>query len=86
MKSAYLQFNQVCKNFPGVKALKGVSFDAHAGTVHGLLGENGAGKSTLLKILGGQYRPDGGRLMVDGQECQFHSAADSIAAGIAIIH
>lgn len=86
MKSAYLQFNQVCKNFPGVKALKGVSFDAHAGTVHGLLGENGAGKSTLLKILGGQYRPDGGRLIVDGQECQFHSAADSIAAGIAIIH
>ncbi|QNM95712.1 L-arabinose ABC transporter ATP-binding protein AraG [Chitinimonas koreensis] len=83
---ASLQFDQVSKHFPGVKALDGVSFEVHAGSVHGLLGENGAGKSTLLKILGGQYRPDGGRLLVEGRECHFHSAADSIAAGIAVIH
>lgn len=82
----YLQFDQVSKFFPGVKALNGVSFEAHAGAVHGLLGENGAGKSTLLKILGGQYRPDGGRLLLDGRECHFHSASDAIAAGIAVIH
>ncbi|MBV8666095.1 MAG: L-arabinose ABC transporter ATP-binding protein AraG [Burkholderiaceae bacterium] len=81
-----LQFDQVSKYFPGVKALDGVSFEAHAGTVHGLLGENGAGKSTLLKILGGQYKPDGGRLLVNGGERHFHSAADAIAAGIAVIH
>ncbi|MFZ6758918.1 L-arabinose ABC transporter ATP-binding protein AraG [Undibacterium sp. Ji50W] len=85
-KPAYLQFNNVSKFFPGVKALNGVSFDAHAGTVHGLLGENGAGKSTLLKILGGQYRPDGGHLLVDGRERHFTSAGDAIAAGIAVIH
>ncbi|MDC8786824.1 L-arabinose ABC transporter ATP-binding protein AraG [Roseateles koreensis] len=86
MSSAYLQFDQVSKIFPGVKALNGVSFEARAGQVHGLLGENGAGKSTLLKILGGQYRPDGGRLVVGGQERHFSSAADAIAAGIAVIH
>ncbi|MFZ6767372.1 L-arabinose ABC transporter ATP-binding protein AraG [Undibacterium sp. Di26W] len=85
-KPAYLQFNNVSKFFPGVKALNGVSFDAHAGTVHGLLGENGAGKSTLLKILGGQYRPDGGHLLVDGRQRHFTSAGDAIAAGIAVIH
>ena len=84
--SAYLQFEDVSKVFPGVKALNGVSFDAHAGTVHGLLGENGAGKSTLLKILGGQYKPDGGRLLVAGKERHFGSAADAIAAGVAVIH
>jgi L-arabinose transport system ATP-binding protein len=84
--AAYLQFAQVSKVFPGVKALDGVSFEAHAGAVHGLLGENGAGKSTLLKILGGQYRPDGGRLLVAGRECRFQSAADAIKAGIAVIH
>ena len=84
--SAYLQFDQVTKTFPGVKALNGVSFEAHAGAVHGLLGENGAGKSTLLKILGGQYRPDGGRLLVGGKEVHFQSASDSIKAGIAVIH
>lgn len=84
--SAYLEFDQVSKHFPGVTALGGVSFSAHAGTVHGLLGENGAGKSTLLKILGGQYRPDGGRLLIGGQERHFGSASDAIAAGVAVIH
>ncbi len=84
--SAYLKFDQVSKNFAGVRALNNVSFEAHAGTVHGLLGENGAGKSTLLKILGGQYRPDGGRLLVNDNECHFHSASDAIAHGIAVIH
>jgi len=84
--SAYLQFDQVSKHFPGVTALGGVSFEAYAGAVHGLLGENGAGKSTLLKILGGQYRPDGGRLLLGGKECHFGSASDAIEAGIAVIH
>jgi L-arabinose transport system ATP-binding protein len=86
VKVAALEFIDVTKSFPGVKALNGVSFAANAGEVHGLLGENGAGKSTLLKILGGQYRPDGGRLMLHGQECRFGSAADAIAAGVAVIH
>jgi len=81
-----LQFDNISKHFPGVKALDGVSFDANAGQVHGLLGENGAGKSTLLKILGGQYRPDGGRLLIDGRERHFASAGDAIASGVAIIH
>ena len=83
---ASLQFDNISKHFPGVKALDGVSFEARPGQVMGLLGENGAGKSTLLKILGGQYRPDGGCLRLDGQERHFASAADAIAAGVAIIH
>ncbi|RZJ11274.1 MAG: L-arabinose ABC transporter ATP-binding protein AraG [Rubrivivax sp.] len=83
---ASLQFDNISKVFPGVKALNGVSFDARPGQVMGLLGENGAGKSTLLKILGGQYKPDGGRLLIDGQERLFTSAGDAIAAGVAIIH
>ena len=69
-----------------MRALDGISFDVHAGEVHGLMGENGAGKSTLLKILGGEYQPDAGSVLVDGQPVQFASAAASIAAGIAVIH
>jgi L-arabinose transport system ATP-binding protein len=84
--SATLRFDNIGKVFPGVRALDGVSFEVDAGQVHGLMGENGAGKSTLLKVLGGEYQPDSGRVMIDGNEVHFASAAASIAAGIAVIH
>ena len=84
--SPYLQFLSISKQFPGVKALDGISFDVVEGQVHGLMGENGAGKSTLLKILGGQHAPTAGQILIAGQERRFHGASDSIAAGIAIIH
>src|ERR1700712_358531 len=84
--SATLRFDDIGKTFPGVRALDGVSFEVSAGEVHGLMGENGAGKSTLLKILGGEYQPDAGHIVIDGQEVRFSNAAASIAAGIAVIH
>ena len=84
--SATLRFDNIGKVFPGVRALDGVSFEVNVGQVHGLMGENGAGKSTLLKILGGEYQPDSGRIMIDGNEVHFSSAAASIGAGIAVIH
>jgi L-arabinose transport system ATP-binding protein len=84
--SATLRFDNIGKVFPGVRALDGVSFDVNAGEVHGLMGENGAGKSTLLKILGGEYQPDSGRVLIDAKEVHFASAAASIASGIAVIH
>ncbi|HEV3426543.1 MAG TPA: L-arabinose ABC transporter ATP-binding protein AraG [Paraburkholderia sp.] len=84
--SATLRFDNIGKVFPGVRALDGVSFDVNAGEVHGLMGENGAGKSTLLKILGGEYQPDSGRILMDGNEVKFADAAASIGAGVAVIH
>src|SRR5260370_16370800 len=84
--SAKLTFHQISKHFPGVQALDRVSFEVQAGQVHALIGENGAGKSTLLKILAGEYKPDGGEFLIEGQTQHFASAADAIAAGVAIIH
>ena len=51
------------KEFPGVKALKGVSLEILPGEVHGLVGENGAGKSTLLYLMSGLLAPKRGRVM-----------------------
>ena len=83
--TSLLAFESIGKTFPGVRALSDVSFTVKAGRVHGLLGENGAGKSTLLKILGGEYFPDEGRILIDGQPKSFRGSADSIGSGIAII-
>jgi L-arabinose transport system ATP-binding protein len=75
----------ITKNFGPVKALRGVELELRAGEVTALMGENGAGKSTLLKILNGDYRPDGGQLVVEGTPVDFGDPADARAAGLRVI-
>ncbi len=65
-----LEVRDVCRQFPGVKALDGVDLQVRMGEVHALLGENGAGKSTLLKILSGALRADRGEATLDGAMLQ----------------
>jgi D-xylose transport system ATP-binding protein len=82
-----IQMENIVKEFPGVKALDGVSFTVNPGEIHSLCGENGAGKSTLMKILGGLY-PFGsytGELLIGSQKAEFKSIADSQKAGISVI-
>ncbi|POF34217.1 sugar ABC transporter ATP-binding protein [Roseibium marinum] len=74
------------KRFPGVHALKNVSFDLAAGEVHALMGENGAGKSTLMKILSGIYPRDGGEILVNGREAELDGPRAAQDLGIGIIH
>jgi ABC-type sugar transport system ATPase subunit len=81
-----IEFDRITKRFPGVAALTDVSFQVRQAECHALLGENGAGKSTLGKILAGLYRPDGGRMRLDGQPVNFHSARDALLAGVGIVH
>ena len=66
--SQILQLGNISKTFPGVLALRNISFDLNEGEVHCLCGENGAGKSTLIKILSGAYQPDeGGEIFFNGR-------------------
>jgi D-xylose transport system ATP-binding protein len=82
-----LEMREITKEFPGVKALDGVTFDLQEGEFHALVGENGAGKSTLMKVLSGvyPYGTYGGDILIDGEVKTFHNIRQAEEAGIAII-
>jgi L-arabinose transport system ATP-binding protein len=82
----YLEFFNIGKTFPGVKALDGISFNCMAGQIHALMGENGAGKSTLLKILSGNYAPSDGEIRIQGKAMSFANTTEALDAGVAIIY
>jgi D-xylose transport system ATP-binding protein len=88
MDPVVLKAENIVKKFPGVVALKNVSFDLRAGEIHALCGENGAGKSTLIKLLSGIHAHGSydGEFFVNGQLAQFRSLADAERAGIAVIY
>lgn len=71
--SSVLEFKNISKYFPGVKALDNICFKAYGGEVLAFLGENGAGKSTLLKVLNGDYQPTNGEYLLDGVQKHFSS-------------
>ena len=81
-----LSMRGISKAFPGVQALRDVSFAVAPGEVHALIGENGAGKSSLLKILSGVYRADAGEVRVDGLPVELTSPKAARQHGIALIH
>ncbi len=81
-----LEMQDICKEFPGVKALDGVSLRVREGTVHALMGENGAGKSTLMKCLFGIYSKSSGRILLDGKEVSFKNPKDALEHGVAMVH
>ncbi len=54
------------KSFGKIKAVRGISFEAHDGQITGLLGPNGAGKTTTLRMLYSLLPPDEGEISIDG--------------------
>ncbi|MBV9674072.1 MAG: sugar ABC transporter ATP-binding protein, partial [Verrucomicrobia bacterium] len=83
---AYLTASNISKNFPGVRALDGVSVSFESGSVHALMGENGAGKSTLGKIIAGVYTADAGSIRIQDREVHPTDPRAAQALGIALVH
>lgn len=81
-----LEFRNITKYFPGVKALDNINFKVESGEVLAFLGENGAGKSTLLKILNGDYQPTSGEYLINDEIKHFNNPKEAIDAGISVIY
>ena len=77
-----LRIEDISMSFGPVTALRNVDLHLRRGEVLGLVGDNGAGKSTLVKILTGLYKPDHGRIYLDGEEVRFRSVQDAREHGI----
>ena len=65
---AFLQIQDVVKDFGGFKAVNNVSLDIAKGEIFALLGSSGCGKSTLLRMLAGFETPTSGRIVLNGQD------------------
>ncbi len=81
-----MEFVNISKEFPGVKALSDINFSVAEGSVRALVGENGAGKSTLLKILSGAHAPTTGHIRIADKNVVFENTTEAIEAGIAVIY
>ncbi|NBI12446.1 galactose/methyl galactoside ABC transporter ATP-binding protein MglA [[Haemophilus] felis] len=81
-----LKMTNVCKSFPGVKALDDANLTVRSHSVHALMGENGAGKSTLLKCLFGIYAKDEGDILFLGKPVNFKTSKEALENGISMVH
>ena len=65
---AQLEVKDITLRFGGVTAIKSVGFNVEQGTIHAIIGPNGAGKTSMLNCISGVYRPQEGRITLDGKD------------------
>lgn len=78
-----LQVEDLSVSFGGVRAVRAVSLSIAKGERHVILGPNGAGKTTLFNLIGGQQRPDSGRITLFGADVTRLSPHRRARAGLA---
>lgn len=81
-----LELEDICKFFPGVKALDEVKLNVNYGEVHALCGENGAGKSTLMKIISGAQKATSGKIIFEENEIEYNTTKEAQEIGISMIY
>lgn len=87
MASEYaIEMLNITKVFPGIVANDDITLRVKKGEIHALLGENGAGKSTLMSVLFGLYKPEKGRILLDGKEVAINNPNDANDLGIGMVH
>jgi branched-chain amino acid transport system ATP-binding protein len=80
---ALLDVQGISISFGGLKAVQDFSLSLPPGALYGLIGPNGAGKTTVFNLLTGVYRPDVGRIFVDGDDVTGRKPHEIARAGLA---
>lgn len=80
--NSILTLEGISKNFLGLKAVDGLSFEVPKGGIVGLIGPNGAGKSTAFNLITKIYECDEGRVLMDGVDLAGKKAHEVARLGI----
>lgn len=81
-----IEMQGITKVFPGIIANDNIDLKVKKGEIHALLGENGAGKSTLMSVLFGLYKPEKGKIIINGKEVTIKNPNDANRYGIGMVH
>ncbi len=66
-----LEIHNLHKSYPDGWTLTDISFSVEEGSIQALLGPSGCGKTTLLRLIAGLETPDGGQLLLKGQDVTY---------------
>ncbi len=85
-KQIALKVKNITKTFGKTIANKNVSLEVKKGSIHVIAGENGAGKSTLMNLIFGLYKPDKGKIFINGQQVEIKNSKHASDLGIGMVH
>ena len=81
--STVLEVNNLSISFGGLRAVDDFNLKISQGQLYGLIGPNGAGKTTVFNLLTGVYKPDEGKIFLEGENITGKSTIEINKAGIA---
>ena len=77
-----LSISGITKNFGGLRVLDGIDMEIEKGKLYQLIGPNGSGKTTLINVVSGLLKPDGGKIIFDGNEITNKGLLDTYQTGL----
>lgn len=81
-----IELKNITKTFGKVIANDDVSLCVNQHEILSILGENGSGKTTLMNMIAGIYRPDSGKILINGEEVAIHNPKDAYKYKIGMVH